>query len=257
MRTRAFTLIELLLVLGLLAVILAFAFPDYGKIMRSKSLDESADRLKTLVLMSHAKAMQEGRKYIVYFPGTPDPLDRFAEKEIDIPFETLQPIVERQVDPLVNPHWFGGFDEEWKLDKILQDGTRCVAVLPGRPNFEIRPESPIAGPSINEGQAEFVRLSLNADGTCDWVTFVLTDLPIDTEITAEHASHIYNVIVDGRTGQTWVQRALSVEEVEFLQENGMSPTLYQDFTSAVEIKEENTILSKLGGVVKTGGSGTD
>ncbi len=246
MRLRAFTLVEGILVILLLGVLIAFALPDLTPALRKRSLVESADRLRSLIVMAHAQAMQDGLKYRIMFPGTPDPNDRYAEKEIDVPLETLQPVVERQCEPLDNPEAFGGFEAAWKNRPILQEGTRCVAVLPGRPNFEITPESPIAGPSISEGQAEFVPLTLNPDGTTEWVTFVLTDLPFDIVPEPYHVGRILNVIVDGRTGQTWIQRALRVEEVEVMQEYGASPILHMDFTRADVITEENILEVRIG-----------
>ncbi len=241
MRRRAFTLIEMVLAIAILVIIFAFAYPNLSGEIRRRSLTESADRLRSLIVMAHAQAMQDGIKYRIQFPGTPDPLDRTAEKEVAVPFETLQPIVERQCDPLTNPDAFCGFGAPWREQTVLQEGTRCVAVRPGRPSFDIGASSVIAGPPITVERAEFVPLTLNPDGTSDWVTFVLTDLPIDVELEAGHAPHILNVIVDGRTGQAWIQRALLVEEVEVMNEKNASPILHMDFTDPNVITEENIL----------------
>ena len=231
----------MLLVLSLLALVLAFSLPDYGRMAQSQALLDSAKNLRTLIVLTRAQAMQAGVGHRIFFPGTADPNDRYADKEIDVPFETKQPEVERQKDPLMNPHVYEGTRPEWMLDKIMQDGTRCVAVLPGKPHFGIRPDSEIAGPSVTEDLAEFVRLGFNADGTTSWVTFVLTDLPFDEEPEERHVGRILNVIVDGRTGQTWIQRALRVEEVEVMQEYNASPILHQDFTDPTAITEANIL----------------
>lgn len=234
-------MIELLLVIALLGVIAAFTVPNLTGHMRRRSLLESADRLRSLIVMAHAQAMQDGVKYRIQFPGTPDPLDPNAQKEIDVPAETLQPEVQRQVAPLDKPDDFGGFDAMWKDYPVMQDGTRCVAVLGGRPNFDITAQSPIAGPSVSEGMTSFVPLNLNPDGTCDWVTFVLTDLPFGIQPEASDVGNILNVIVDGRTGQTWIQRALRVTEVEMMAERGASPILHMDLTKPDEITEQNIL----------------
>lgn len=240
-RRRGFTLLEVLLTIGVLLLILALSFPDYKAMMQQRALKESGSQLKALIIMCHAKAMQEGRRYRVYFPGTPDPNDKLADKEIDVPYETLQPKVERQADPLINPEWYEEVAADWIPQKIMMEGTRCVAVLPGKPNFAIKPESPIAGPSVSEDFAEFVRVTFHPDGTSDWATFVITDLPYDVHVEAFHVGRIINVIVDGRTGKPWLQRALRVEEVELMQEYGASPILHQDFTDPREITEENIL----------------
>lgn len=73
------------------------------------------------------------------------------------------------------------------------------------------------------------------------MTFVLTDLPFEVELQPYHVSRILNVMVDGRTGETWIQRALRVEEVELLHEYGASPIFHVDFTRAEEITEDNIL----------------
>jgi len=241
MRSRGFTLLEVLLVIALLGLLGLLLLPDFGAELWRRSLVESADRLRSLIVMTHARAIQEGVRYRIQFPGTPDPDDPQADQEIDIPSETLQPEVLKQSDALRYPDTYDGVGMPWSQLAVLQPGTRCVAVLPGKPDFSIQGDSPIAGPSINEGQQIFVPLTLNPDGTADWVTFVLTDLPYDTQIEWEHAPRILNVIVDGRTGQVWVQRALRREEVELMEEKGASPILHVDFTSSDEITEDNLL----------------
>lgn len=241
MRRRAFTLIEVLVVIVLLALLAAFMFPDLQGDMRRRSLAESCDRLRSLINMTHARAMQDGMRYRIQFPGTPDPNDPQARKDMDVPLETQQPEMQRQADPLGNPDAYEGFDASWRPAQVLQPGTRCVAVLAGKPNFDISPHSPIAGPQITEGITSMVPLVLNPDGTCDWVTFVITDLPPETEMNEEVAPRILNVIVDGRTGQVWVQRALRVREVELMNERGASPILHTDFLDASEITEDNIL----------------
>jgi len=239
MRLRAVTLVEVILVILVIGLIIGFAFPKLDVALKGGSLTESADRLRSLILMSHAEAMQTGLKYRIQFPGTPDPNDPLAEKEIDVPFETLQPFVERQVAPIENREAFGGFDASWKDKPILQPGTRCVAVHPGMPRSDIRSDSEVAGISFNDLEAEFVPLVLNPDGRADAVTFVLTDLPPDTELAARHMSRIYDVAVDGRTGAVWMQRKFQVAEIEYMQELHVRPPMFQDFTRAEPLDEDD------------------
>lgn len=256
MRRRAFTLIEMTLALLILALILALALPDLGSVWRRRSLVESADRLRSLIVMTHARAMQDGRKYRIWFEGAPDPNDPLADKVVDIPFQTLQPNIERQADPLSNPDAYEGVQADWTRDPVLQEGTRCVAVYPGKPNFDISTRSPIAGPSITEDKAPFHRPTFNPDGTADWVTFVLTDLPVEYEPTADDVGRIINVVVDGRTGQAWLQRALRVEEVELMRERRAEPVLHMDFTRTDLITEQNILEVHYSQDGRAGGGGS-
>lgn len=241
MRLRAFTLLEVLLVIVLMGLLIAFIYPSFESDRRYRSLTESAERLRALIEMSHAKAMQEGIRYRISFPGTPDPNDPNAEKEVDVPFETLQPDVVRQFDPQGNPEAYGGFDADWKSQQILQDGTRCVSVLPGKPSYAISTQWPIADPGIPEDKTEFVPLTLFPDGTTEWVTFILTDLPFETQLESHHFTRILYLIVDGRTGHVWMQRAMLNEEVEIMHEYKAEPIMHVDFVLAEPITEANIL----------------
>ncbi|MDM8008263.1 MAG: prepilin-type N-terminal cleavage/methylation domain-containing protein [Phycisphaerae bacterium] len=241
MRLRAFTMLEVLLVIALMGLLMALVYPSFDSDRRHRSLTESAERLRALIEMAHAKAMQEGIRYRISFPGTPDPNDPDAETEVDIPFETLQPDVVRQVDPQGNPEAYGGFDADWKSQPILQAGTRCVSVLPGKPSYAINTRWPIADPGMPEDKTQFVPLTLFPDGTTEWVTFILTDLPFETELEPQHFTRILYLIVDGRTGHVWMQRAMLNEEVEIMHEYKAEPIMHVDFVSPEPITEANIL----------------
>lgn len=239
MRRQAFTLIELLLVIVLLALVTAFVLPDLSGNMERRSLIESADKLRSLVVMTRAQAMQDGLKRRIEFPGTPDPLDRHARQEVEVPTATAQPIVKKQTDPLNNPDYFG-YDVE---ESVLREGTRCVAVLGWTSDTYCENNGGnLAGPEISsQGQTSFSPLTLNPDGTTDKLAFVLTDLPPDYEPQEYDVGHIIYVIVDGRTGQTWLQRAFRTEECLMMAEYKVSPVLRQDFTRPDKVTEANIL----------------
>lgn len=242
MRRPAFTLIELVLTIALLGILAAFIYPNFKPEIQRRSLIESADRLRSMVLMCRARAMQDGVKYRISFPGTPDPLDPHAEDRIDVPFETLQPNVEVQQDPLGNPDWFGGFEAGWKDINVMQEGSRCVAVRPNRDPCELSGDVPVAGPSVTEGLAEFIPLTLNPDGTCnnqELIAFTLTDLSPDHEVTRGDIGHIINVMVDGRTGEVWLQRAFLNDECEMMKEENAPQVLHVDLLDTEQLTKEN------------------
>lgn len=241
MRLRAFTLLEVMLVIILMGLLLAFIYPSFEPDRRHRALTESAERLRALIEMAHAQAMHDGVRYRISFPGTPDPNDPNAEKEVDVPFETLQPDTVRQMDPRGNPEWYGGFDADWKNQAILQDGTRCVSVIPGKPSYAVSGRGPIADPGMPEEKTQFVPLTLFPDGTTEWVTFILTDLPFDLELEPHHVAHILYLIVDGRTGQVWMQRAMLNDEVEIMNEHKASLIMHLDFIDPTPITEANIL----------------
>ena len=100
---NAFTLLELLLVIVLLAMLAALAWPEFGQARSSEELGESARRTKTLVSMCRARAMSESRRYRVTFR-----LDGSLK-------------VTRQRDPILAPHQYFKFRGPWaKLPFMLE-----------------------------------------------------------------------------------------------------------------------------------------
>lgn len=227
-----------ILILGLL---IGFIYPDLDKMFRTRKMEESAEQLRSLLVRARSQAMRDGIKYRVQFPGTADPLDKTAEKEVDVPFETKQPEVFRQDRPLEFPDSFAKVEDEWATIEFLKEGVRCVASFYGT-NFDETPGTPIVGPPITEGKWEFVSLTFNPDGTCDHLTFRLTDLPFDVEPSSIEPTRVLDLIVDGRTGQTWFQRAFTIEEKDIMEEYGASPILHMDFNSPDPITENNILM---------------
>lgn len=241
MSRRAFTLLEVILTILILGLIIGFMYPDLEKLLATRKLEESAEQMRSLLVMCRSRAMKEGIKYRVQFPGTADPLDKNAEKEVDIPFETKQPEVFRQDRPIEFPDSFAKVEEEWTMQGFLKDGVRCVATYYGT-NFDEMSGTEVVGPAITEGKWEFVSLTFNPDGTCDHLTFRLTDLPADIDAGEVTPTHVLDLIVDGRTGQTWFQRAFTVDEKKVMEEYGASPILHMDFNSPDPITEDNILM---------------
>jgi len=231
---------EVLLVIALLVLLTAFILPDLKGNMDRRALVESADSLRALIVMTQAEAMQDGLKRRIEFPGTPDPLDPHARKEVDVPTTTAQPVVKTQTDALNNPEFFGNDAPH----ETLHEGVRCVAVLSWTSEMYCDNSSGggIAGPTINmKGETSFVGLTINPDGTTDKLAFVLTDLPPDVQPQESDVGRIVYVVVDGRTGQTWLQRAWRVEECLMMAQYKVSPVLRQDYTRPDKITEANIL----------------
>jgi hypothetical protein len=150
-------------------------------------------------------------------------------------------VVKQQIDALNNPDFYGNDDPQ---KDILREGTRCVAVLQWTAEMycENSSGSGIAGPTIStKGETSFLGLTINPDGTTDKLAFVLTDLPPDVVPQEYDVGRIIYVVVDGRTGQTWLQRAWRVEECLMMAEYKVSPVLRQDYTRPDKITEANIL----------------
>jgi hypothetical protein len=200
--------LEILLVVGLLAVLFAFVMPNMFVRYEKQRLIESAQRLRAQAQMVRAHAMADSQRYRIRWA---DEEDTDADEVLDWP---RQPFIEYEPDPFETEEdeWEPA-EATWVLDEILIAPIRCLAVQLGKPTeyltFEERfgrldPESEPIRPD----------LVFEPDGTCEWATFTLTD---DTE-TAIGDLNIIDVIVDGRTGQVWLQQQLSETELDELEE---------------------------------------
>lgn len=109
---NAFTLLEVLLVVLLLALLAAFTWPEFSRAGRAEELDESARRIKTLTQMCRAQAMNESRRYRLTFR-----LDGTVK-------------VTRQRDPILAPHEYHKFRDPWANMAFLLEHVWVEAVLP-------------------------------------------------------------------------------------------------------------------------------
>lgn len=238
---RGMTLLEVLLVIALLLVLFSFVLPAFTGTMRARGLPESCERLRSLLQMTRTAAMRDGVRYRFEFPGAPDPDDPLAERMVETPVETQQPIIKREKDPLNEPGVFEDVDMELDGGKILLEGVRCVSVRLGFPSFDVNDQAAFAGPEVNGEESPLDVMTFNPDGTCDWATFALTTVGADDEVVESDIERIVNVIVDGRTGQTWFQRPMRNTEVELMNRYGASPCLHADFLDPAEITEDNIL----------------
>ncbi len=102
-RTRAFTLIELTLVVALLGLLAAFVWPAFSGVEQAEHLSESARRMQALVAMCRAEAMNQGREYQILIRAD----------------GSLR--VQRQNDPLGAPDKYDAPQIDWVETKVLLD----------------------------------------------------------------------------------------------------------------------------------------
>jgi type II secretory pathway pseudopilin PulG len=236
-----FSFLELILVIVLLGVLFAYALPALTGTIEATGMPESCERLRSLIHLTRAAAMRDGVRYRLAFPGAPNPDDPDAERLVETAATTQQPNVEREKDPVNEPGAFEGADLSYDIDGVLRAGVRCIAVRVGLPSFDINRQSPFAGPEVNATESPMDVLTFNPDGTCDSATFTLTTMGPDEEPVESDVARIINVIVDGRTGQTWFQRPLRNTEVELLNEYRASPIMHVDFVKPDPITEANIL----------------
>ena len=66
LRFRGFTLIELILVMALLAIIMAFAAPSLARSLRQRGVDQEASRFLALLEYARSEAVSQGVPMIVW-----------------------------------------------------------------------------------------------------------------------------------------------------------------------------------------------
>ena len=162
---RGFTLLELLLVVVLLGVVVAFAWPDFGSTVESERLRESATRMGTLTAMCRAEAMNEARRYRVRMRN--DGSIR----------------VEQQFDPIKAPHLWTRVRAPWARTEVLFDTVWIAEVqeLPDGPapiriideHLEF-PDMEYDLIPIDELEYEPV-VEFEPDGSCNSLRWVLRD----------------------------------------------------------------------------------
>ena len=141
MRRGAFTLLEVLLVIALLGVVAAIAWPDFSQVQRSEQLDESARRMNTLIQMCRAQAMNDTRRYCLAF---------WQDGSIEIT---------RQRDPILAPHEYFRFQEPWVSIPPLLDNVWVESILP-------LPEGP-APMNVQDDLVEFEQFDLEPTRVSD------------------------------------------------------------------------------------------
>ncbi len=115
---RAFTLLEMLLVIALLSAVVAFAWPSLGGAAQGERLLESGRRVRALVAMCRAEAMNQGVRYRLKIRRD----------------GTLR--VQRQAHPVRAPHLYAAPRADWVASHValFEDvWVESVQLLPEGP----------------------------------------------------------------------------------------------------------------------------
>src|SRR5215470_9833519 len=115
-----FTLLEMILVISLLAILAAFAWPAMREKFQRSQLPESADQFKSLLGLTRAQAMLDSRRYRIRFA----PNQRF-------------PIVEYEKDPFTAVGKYEPVKADWTADERLLGETQVHEIRAGRPEYTL------------------------------------------------------------------------------------------------------------------------
>lgn len=237
---RGFTLIEVVMAVALLLLVVSFALPNLIGQLEAQRLPKSCEQLRGLLTLVRANAMYDGKRYRVRFPG---------EDEIDGIGDDRQPLIEREDEPFKDPGVFNPVNDFWAYGETILRDIWCSEVRLGRPTLDSIDDTKLVGEDVDErleAEAEgfeehYPPLTVETDGTTEWVTFVLTDAPRDVaEDEIENYSRI-EVIMDGLTGLIWLQRPFYDEEIELFREHDWPPVLRRDFIRKAALTEDNVL----------------
>ncbi len=232
-----------MLVTGLLVVISALAVPRLAHLVEREQLPGSGRQLRSLITLLRAHAAWDGKRYRIRFP---------EKEELDPIGGTRQPIIEREDEPLDEPEVFVPVTEPWAVGTTLLEGVWVAEVRLGRPTIkellrlrEFRSEIKAALEkefySVEHFNADRPPVVIEADGTSEWVVFVMTQAPRDTPIENLDKYARLELIVDGMTGLAWMQRPFFDEELKLFEEKGWPAVLRQDFLSQRPLTENDVL----------------
>lgn len=214
----AFTLLEILLVVGLLVALTLMAWPALSNRITASELPESANKLQSLLFMARSQAVSDHKRYRVRF-------DQGLE----------QPLVEVEPDPINAAGEWVETAEPWAADYVLLGDVRVHAVKLGRPVYltpqvtrddaQAQSDEGLSGvltraqeevaklvqgkKGLGEGE-DWPAIIFDVDGRTDWATVILAKIDPDEELTHEHEQRW--VVLDGRTGLAQITE--QVTEVE-------------------------------------------
>lgn len=192
-----FTLFEVLLVIAILAVLAAFAWPTFFGEREASGLRETAARLKALVNMCRAEAMNESRRYRIDF---------LQDGSVEL---------SAQQDALDAPEQYVDVSTDWSRgEMIVKDvWVESILALPGGPppvlindeNIEFADQKDYVQLKVQELDRP-QQLNFETDGSSDSARWVLRDaLGRGLEMT-----------LDGRLGRIEIKpvEALKADEVD-------------------------------------------
>lgn len=229
-RRGGFTLIEVMLVVALLVLLMALAWPAFDKRIYAAQLPESAENVRAALRMARASAGLNARRYRLRWE-----------------VETQQPVIEYEVDPVREPGRWDPCTEGWATDPLLLGDVNVVSIVRGRPEyltpvshtmgeedeFSLEEEQAAAGEDLagevedessngepettfslepdEEADEDRPRITFDVDGSSDWYTLILARAE-PGEILEPTTPQIW-IVLDGRTGLPRIQEAMTEDQM--------------------------------------------
>lgn len=226
---RAFTLLEVVLVMALLAAIAAFSWPYMQRQFEASQLTESADQFRSLLTLTRAQAMIDARRYRIRFEP-----------------EKRHPIIECETDPFQAPGKYDPVKADWAVDERLLGETQVHEIRAGRPDYTLpfddqqseleqdegftldsesgettESTSDTAGAALPENDSDKAdqvpideqrpSIVFETDGSTDWATIILSNIAPADQLE-EDERQIW-IEIDGRTGLARIRESLTADQM--------------------------------------------
>lgn len=216
---RGFTLFEVLLVIVLLAAIAGLAWPSLTGASKRGQITESASRMKSLVSMLRASAMNDSRRYRMTIRQDGSVVIRRQLDAIRAP-QVYVPVRENwaQTEPLLPEVW---------VDEIvrLPDGPPPIIVEDDQIEFT---ENLLKDPLSVREIGEDVDVNFEPDGVSGSLRWILRD----------SAGRGAQLTLDGRLGRVTIEEAPIMSEDEVKRPPPLDPRQLQEEESRLADAEE-------------------
>jgi type II secretory pathway pseudopilin PulG len=242
-RRRGVTLVEIVLVAGLLVVIAGMAMPTILQRLEQDRLVNSARNLRSLLTLVRANAQFDGKRYRIRFATE----DEREDEESGV--DPRQPIIERENDPIEAPGVFDSVKASWVHGETLLKDVWCCEVRLGKPTIERLRDRldriDAAADELEDSEQDIdpyrPPLYVEPDGTCDWVTYVVTGAAMDMTLDEIEDEPRLWVLMDGMLGIAWMQRPFYEEELDLFEEKHWPAVIRQDLLSTTPLDESNVL----------------
>ncbi len=157
----AFTLVEILVVISLLALLAAMAVPMFQTDKPDRQMQLASDRLVSLMAMCRAQAMLNGH-----------PVQLEWQTAGDDPTAPPAPLVVHEADPIAAPGEFKPMAASWATEPVLPLNVRIRLVQLGE--FDLSSLVTSQGRYDLPADPALQTVQFHPDGTADPAVFVLT-----------------------------------------------------------------------------------
>lgn len=179
MTRNAFTLLEVLLVIGLLVMLATMAVPLFSGTIMRRQLVESAEQLRSMMFLTGAEARQAGRRIQLAFPQpleAPNYLADYADSENPTGPAYAAVVAQVERDPLGEPGTFDPVKADWARWQAAGGHVQIARIAIGEP---IPTAAQLEGDTSSKEQAPLIVFGPDGRSLVGDVTVTLVSEALD------------------------------------------------------------------------------